>query len=235
MTALIESRPPMQGQQHSYSISPPRGVGCQIRWLINNRAVALGDKVGGLEVKGFGASGSMTVEVIGPVSWTEVEAQIDCPEMPTAHAGPMLVGTGMRDRCDEEPCKSDRQAYIRDALAALDAARNLSVACFGYKLLLAAVLIVLILWVIVLAAALVCHAALLFPTLCFVLDAFLAALSAGLAFASVKLARASKELLATQRQCAFAKAWMKAGYVRMQSDCPRECWLPEVKVDDCGC
>jgi hypothetical protein len=119
-------------------------------------------------------------------------------------------------------------------MAAIDAARDMSVVCFGYKLVLSAFLFALILWIVVLAAALVCHATLLFPTLCFILDAFLAALSAGLAFSSVKVARARTELLATQRRCAFAEAWMKAGYVRMQADCPRECWLPEVKVD-CGC
>lgn len=234
MTALIESRPPMQGQQHSYSISPALGVGCQITWLINNRPVALRDQVGGLEVKGFGASGSMTVKVIGPVSQTEVEAQIQCPEMPVAHAGPMFAGTGMRDRCAEDPCKSGRQAFIDTAMAAIDAGRDLSIACFGYKLVLFAFFIALIVWTIVLAAALVCHATLLFPVLCFVLDAFLVALSAGLAFVSVKVAQARRELLATQRRCAMVEAWMKASYVRMQADCPRECWIPEVKVD-CGC
>lgn len=94
MPTLTESRPPQLHQQHSYRMNPPTPVGCEVVWSINGENVALGSTVGGLSVKGFGASGEMTVEVEGDVSNTEVTATLRCPGAQPDPAGPMAVGTG---------------------------------------------------------------------------------------------------------------------------------------------
>lgn len=97
MTTMTESRPPARGQQHSYVLDPPPEPHCRVRWLIGGREVARGETVGGLEVKGFGASGQMTVEVVGDASATTVTAKIHCGGDPET-VGPMPVGSGSWER-----------------------------------------------------------------------------------------------------------------------------------------
>lgn len=94
MTTMQESRPPQPGQQHSYKLNPPTPVGCEVQWMINDQPVNLDSELGGLDVKGFGASGEMTVEVTGDISSTTVTAVIICPGRPPDTVGPMPVGTG---------------------------------------------------------------------------------------------------------------------------------------------
>ncbi len=119
MAKISESRPPVLGQQHTYTITPGPDPGCRVTFLINGQPVNIRAEVGGLKVVGFSA-GSMTVGVTGNFGGTTVEGRIDCPERPTIHAGPIVVGSGSYDNCDQEPCKSLRQKYINAAMLAVD-------------------------------------------------------------------------------------------------------------------
>lgn len=94
MASLSESRPPALHRQHSYKLTPPTPVGCEVTWSINGQNVTLGSSVGGLSVKGLGAAGEMTVEVEDDVSQTEVTATIRCPGAAPQAVGPMPVGSG---------------------------------------------------------------------------------------------------------------------------------------------
>lgn len=93
MTTLRESRPPLLGRQHSYKLVPAPAPGCEVRWLIDGEDVTVDSEVGGLEVKGIGASGEITVEVTDDTSDTSVTAVITCGANREV-VGPMLVGTG---------------------------------------------------------------------------------------------------------------------------------------------
>lgn len=96
MPTLTESRTPALHQQHSYKMNPPTPVGCEVIWSINGQNVGVGSNVGGLSVKGFAASGEMTVEVEGDISNTEVSARLTCPGVaPDIVVGPMPVGAGV--------------------------------------------------------------------------------------------------------------------------------------------
>lgn len=95
MPTLTESRTPALHQQHSYKMNPPTPVGCEVSWSINGKNVTVGSNVGGLSVKGFAASGEMTVEVEGDTSNTEVSVRLLCPGVAPAIAGPMAVGAGV--------------------------------------------------------------------------------------------------------------------------------------------
>src|SRR5262245_4656200 len=123
------------GQQHSYSIEPKPRTGCRVSYVIDGRTVNTRDQVGGLRVVGFTADGGMTVEVVGNTTWTLVEARIDCPEMPTIVAGPLQVGSGSRDTCEEEPCKDSRELYIKMALDGLETEKAVTLRCRLYKFL----------------------------------------------------------------------------------------------------
>ena len=89
MPKLNESRPPVQGEQHTYSLDPPRDPDCEVSWFIDGQPVDRGSTVGGLDVKGFGAAGTMTVEVTGSWHNTMVTASpkvkiTACPALSTA-------------------------------------------------------------------------------------------------------------------------------------------------------
>lgn len=95
MPTLQESRTPELHKQHSYKLLPPRPVGCELIWSINGQNVTVGSSVGGLSVKGIGASGEMTVEVEDDIDNTEVTATLICPGLAPAVVGPMPVGSGV--------------------------------------------------------------------------------------------------------------------------------------------
>ena len=234
MATITESRPPVLGQQHSYSISPPPSPGCIVTWFINGQQVTIRDSVGGLEVKGFGASGQMTVEVVGNTSGTTVEARTECPEQPTTVAGPIVVGSGSFNTCEQEPCKTSRQNYINSGFIAIESERALKLICGLYKLFLTAVLIVFLYFVVLLALSILCHLVLTFPTLCVAIDILLLAVFAGLTFAMARLLLLRTELQRRQRLCAIDSALLRIKYLQMQLDCPRDCWVPELKVN-CDC
>jgi hypothetical protein len=93
MTTMTESRPPQAGQQLTYILNPPLGIGCEVQWAINGQNVTLRSDVGGLKVGGFSGAGQMTVQVDGDVSQTTVTATIMCPGKPKDVVGPMEVGS----------------------------------------------------------------------------------------------------------------------------------------------
>lgn len=234
MAQITESRPPVLGQQHSYSITPPPGLECIVTWFINGQHVTLRDRVGGLEVKGFGAAGQMTVEVVGNTDGTTVEARTDCPQQPTIPAGPIVVGSGSFDTCEQEPCKTSRQNYINAGFIALESELLVKLTCGVYKLFLAAVLIVFLYFLILLALSIVCHLAFTFPTLCVAIDILLLAVFAGLTVLMTRLTLLRLELQKLQRQCETDSATLRINYLRMQLNCPPDCWVPEIKVN-CNC
>lgn len=92
MASIRQSRPPKHGQQHSYSLDPPPGPGCEVTWSIKGQSVTVGSEVGGIRVVGIGASGTMTVEVTGNTDGTTVSAVINCPNKQPESAGPVFVG-----------------------------------------------------------------------------------------------------------------------------------------------
>lgn len=94
MATITQSRPPQKGQQHSYSLNPQPGAGCEVTWSIDGQPVSVGSEVGGIRVVGIGASGTMTVEVTGGTGGTKVSAEIHCPGIPPDQAGPIDVGGG---------------------------------------------------------------------------------------------------------------------------------------------
>jgi hypothetical protein len=190
--------------------------------------------VGGLEVKGFGASGQMLVEVIGATLGTSVEARIDCPEQPFILAGPLLVGTGSFDACEEEPCKTRRQNYVNAAIKAIDSERELKLRCALYKFFVRAFLVVFLFSVILLALSILCRLVFLFPTLCVAIDIILIAVIATMTGALARLLTLRFQLHGLQRLCGLDSASLRLSYMQMQLDCPRGCWIREVKVN-CDC
>ena len=94
MADLTQSRPPQLGEQHSYTLNPQPGVGCEVVWSIDGQAVGVGDEAGGLKVVGIGASGTITVEVTDDTSDTEISAVIECPGVPPDPTGAFDVGGG---------------------------------------------------------------------------------------------------------------------------------------------
>lgn len=90
MATVTQSRPPVMGQDHSYTINPAPGVGCEVVWSINGQAVGVGSKVGGLKVEGIGASGTLSVEVTGDISKTRVSAVINCPPPAAPNPAPAI-------------------------------------------------------------------------------------------------------------------------------------------------
>lgn len=196
--------------------------------------MTVSDRVGGLEVKGLGASGQMTVEVAGDTSETTVEARINCPEQETIPVGPILVGSGSFDTCEQEPCKTSRQNYINAGFVALESEQLVKLICGVYKMFLAAVLIVFLYFIVLLALSILCHSVFTFPTLCVAIDILLLAVFAALTFAIGRLLLLRIELQKLQRQCELASARLRINYLRMQLDCPPDCWVPEIKVN-CNC
>ena len=234
MAKISESRPPVLGQQHTYTITPGPDPGCRVTFLINGQPVTLRDEVGGLKVVGFGAAGTMTVEVTGNFKGTTVEGLIDCPERPTIHAGPIVVGGGSFDNCEQEPCKSRRQAYINAAIVAIDQERFLRPLCKLYNLFRGILLILLLLLVALVALAIACAANPVFPLLCVTLNVMVAVLAAAVLAMTGFVLRYRRELYRVEIQCTILEVSMKIAYVNMVADCPRECWIPEVKVN-CNC
>ena len=235
MPSLTESRPPAQGQQHSYTMSPPPRPGCEVVWMIDGQAVSLHDEVGGLKVVGIGASGTITVEVTGDISGTRVSARVDCPNEAPVTFGPMAVGSGTWTApCEEEPCKSARAAYNDAAIAAQQERGVVDVACFAYRFYLrvAAVLTAHILLIV--AAAFLCYAQSLNPLLCQALYGIAGILYLMLAVISAQVVRSANALRLSQGVCTAKSILMQIAYLRMQRDCPAICWLPEWTVD-CSC
>lgn len=234
MAKITESRPPVLGQQHSYSILPKPSPGCRVTYVIDGRTVNLRDQVGGLRVVGFTADGGMTVETVGNTTYTIIEARIECPEMPTIVAGPIGVGSGSYDSCEQEPCKGSREIYVRAALDGLEAAQEVTVQCRLYKFFSFLVLVVFLFFVALLALFIACRALPLMAALCTAIDAALVALAAGIAAATAKLVLIRRAIYRLERLCAVHATVMAGTYLRMQRDCPRDCWAPEVKID-CVC
>jgi hypothetical protein len=75
-TAIVQSRNPALGQQHSYSLSPPPDPGCKVTWSIEGNEVTVHDDVGGLRVVGI--NGTMTVNVTGDTTGTTIKAVVKC-------------------------------------------------------------------------------------------------------------------------------------------------------------
>jgi len=205
-----------------------------VTWFINGQQVTIRDVVGGLEVKGFGAAGQMTVEVVGNTFGTTVEAHTSCPEQPTIVAGPIVVGSGSFDTCEQEPCKTRRQNYINAGFIAIESERALKLICILYKLFLVAFLIGFLYFVVILALSIACHVVFFFPALCVAIDIVLFAVVAGLGVAMLKLLMLRWEVQKVQKLCAINLAILKINYLQMKIDCPRDCWIPEIKVK-CNC
>jgi hypothetical protein len=234
MAKIFESRPPVLGQQHTYTITPGPDPGCRVTFLINRQPVNIRDEVGGLKVVGFGAAGSMTVEVTGNVAGTTVEGQIDCPERPGIHAGPIVVGSGSYDNCEQEPCKTLRQNYINAAILAIDQERLVKPLCRVYRFFLRLLWLLLVFLLLVTILALVCAANPVFPVLCVALNAIMMLLAAAVLALSIYVGLLRRALLQQEVACDLLLVSMKIAYLKMVVDCPRECWIPEVKVE-CSC
>ena len=90
MAIITQSRPPVFGEDHSYSLKPPPGPGCKVTWFIDGQEVTVGSEVGGLKVEGI--NGTMSVEVVGDIKkGMKVSAKIKCPDS-SYEAGPINVG-----------------------------------------------------------------------------------------------------------------------------------------------
>jgi hypothetical protein len=227
MPKIIESRPPVLNQQHSYSLSPGVPVGCSVVWAINGRIVGLGDQVGGLEIKGFGGAGAMTVEVVGPVAGTVIEARIACEATPQVIVGPMLVGSGIYDPCTLEPCSTARKSYLDAAKAAIDAASVIPRSCASYRRVVRLFLLLLIQTNLVFGMVIACRAMpLSVHFICAALYGLLALLGLALVCAAVMVVRLGLELDVRQMKCQLAQGKMFTLYLQMAADCPRECILP---------
>jgi hypothetical protein len=234
MPKLNESRPPVQGQQHTYSLDPTTEVGCEVSWFIDGQPVGLGSKVGELEVKGFGAAGTMTVEVTGYYYDTTVTAKIHCPEKPVAVIGPMLVGTHTWNPCEEPPCRIPRLRYQQAAAVATATANGLGFFCDAFKKGLVVFLGALGIFIPALVAVVLCQTIHLDPILC-------QALYVALAVAAVIMLWALRFFLLRLRifrermqACRKARAEMQLLYRIMLDTCPKECQHAEVTVD-CRC
>jgi hypothetical protein len=234
MAKITESRPPVMGQQHSYSIDPPPGLGCRVTFLINGQAVTIRDEVGGLRVVGFGAAGSMTVEVVGGFIGTTVTARIDCPEVPSSTAGPLEVGSGSFDNCDQEPCKSRRQSYINLAIVAIEQERAVKLFCRLYRFLLRVLLVLFLLFLLATFMVVLCQMVFFVPAVCLFFRGVFLALAAGLPLAAAMVFLLGVQVQRLQRSCGIVEAQLKTAFLNMQSDCPLECRIPEVKIN-CNC
>jgi hypothetical protein len=235
MPKIIESRPPVLNRQHTYSLSPGVPVGCSVAWAINGRIVGLSDQVGGLQVKGFGAAGAMTVEVVGPVAGTVIEARIICEATPQVIVGPMLVGSGIYDPCTLEPCSTARQNYLDAAKAALEAAKVIPAYCARYRTLVRLFVGVLIQIHLLLGILIACQS---FPAalhfICAPLKGLLLLLGVALVVLGVLVLRLRFELDFRQMVCVVAESKMFALFLQMAADCPSECRLPYTAVR-CNC
>lgn len=149
-------------------------------------------------------------------------------------AGPIVVGSGSFDTCKREPCKTSRQNYINAAFNAIESERNVKLICGLYKLFLAALLIAFLYFIVILALSISCHLVLLFPALCVAIDIVLLAVVVGLTVGVIRLWLLRWELHKLQKLCAINSAILRINYLQMQLDCPRDCWVPEVKVN-CDC
>lgn len=237
MPKLKESRRPTHGQQHTYALYPGPDPGCTVSWFINGQQVGLWDKVGGLEVKGFGAAGTMTVEVVEPDHvWhaTEVTARIRCPEEPVVTVGPMLIGSVYWDPCEQEPCGSSRRRYRERATIATDAADGLGFFCHDFRMQLVVFLPALAIFIIAAIAAVLCRTWHLDDILCLAIYSALALATVLLLWALRRTIPAMIALNARLKACKEAKAAMTEAYQEMQARCPEECRLPEVAVE-CRC
>jgi hypothetical protein len=234
MPKLNESRPPVQGQQHTYSLDPPTDVGCEVSWFIDGQPVGLGSKVGGLEVKGFGAAGTMTVEVTGSYHDTMVTAKIRCPEKPLVTVGPMLVGTHTWNPCEEPPCRIPRVRYQQAAAAATERADGLAFFCLQFRHGLLIFLATLGIFIPVLLAVLFCQTLHLDPILCQALYVALAAATILMLWALSFFGLRFRIFRERMQACREARAEMQQLYRIMLDTCPKECQLAEVTVD-CRC
>ena len=234
MPKLHESRPPDQGQQHTYSLDPGPDPGCEVTWLIDGQPVGLGSKVGGLEVKGFGAAGTMTVEVTGSYHDTMVTAKIRCPNKPLATIGPMLVGTHTWNPCDEPPSHIPRVRYLQAAASATERADGLAFFCMQLRHGLLMFLAMLGIFIPTLLAALYCHALHLDPIFCQALYVALALATIlmlwALGFFGLRVRMFRERLQACREQ----RAEMQQLYRIMLDTCPKECQPAEVIVE-CRC
>jgi hypothetical protein len=234
MPKLRESRPPDQGQQHTYSLDPGPDPGCEVSWLIDGQPVGLGSKVGGLEVKGFGAAGTMTVEVTGNFHDTTVTAKIRCPEQPLATIGPMLVGAHVWDPCEEPPCHIARVRYQQVAASAVELADGLAFFCLQFRHGLLIFLAMLGIFVPVLLAVLFCQTIHLEPIFCQALYVALAVATILMLWALGFFGLRFRIFRERMQACREARAEMQQLYRIMRDVCPKECQPPEVTVE-CRC
>jgi hypothetical protein len=233
MPKLRESRPPDQGQQHSYSLDPAPALGCEVSWFIDGQPVGLGSKVGGLEVKGFGAAG-MTVEATGNFHDTTVTAKIRCPEQPLATIGPMLVGMHVWDPCENPPCHIARVRYQQAAASAVERADGLAFFCMHFRRGLLIFLATLGVFVPVLLAVLFCHTIHLDPVFCQALYVALALATILMLWALGTFGLRFRIFRERMRACREAQAEMQLLYRIMRDVCPKECQPAEVTVE-CRC
>ena len=71
------SRNPTVGQQHTYTLTPAPGAGCNVTWKIDGQEVSPGSTIGGLRVNAMNAS-QMTVTTVGKVDATSISAKVVC-------------------------------------------------------------------------------------------------------------------------------------------------------------
>jgi hypothetical protein len=234
MPKLRESRVPDQGQQHTYSLDPPPDPGCEVSWLIDGQPVGLGSKVGGLEVKGFGAAGTMTVEVTGSFHDTMVTAKIRCPERPLATIGPMLVGTHVWNPCEEPPCRIPRLRYQQLSASAIERDKELGFFCAHFRRGLLIFLATLGVFLPALLAVLFCQTIHLDPILCQALYGALAVATILMLWALGYFGLRYRIFRERLQACRAARAEMQQMYRIMLDTCPKECQPPEVTVE-CRC
>lgn len=234
MIILTESRPPQQGRPHEVIITPAPKPGCEPLWSINGVAVEPGDTEGGLRVDRI-VGDKMIVTPVGNVENTTIEVSVNCPDGTGDSGGPLTVGGGTTDPCEQEPCKTARSVYSDAVQQALVTKTILGNLCLRAKIALVVFLLTLALFFAVIAALRLCEINTVFPTFCSTLKIALLVVTASMLSAVVWLATTLAQLYNARLDCGRDSITASTAYLNMLLKCKdRKCHLPQVKVD-CEC
>lgn len=236
MPIIKESRTPRLGQQHSYSLSPPPADDCEVIWKINGQVVSLRDETGGLRILGIGASGVVSVEVIGDISDSSISAEIHCSDLDPLIIPSMAIGaTESADPCDTPECRAAIRAYHAVLPAAIQAKKQLEAVCARVRYIRS--LLRLVFFYIGLSLVLIgfCHALNWNIVFCY---SFYVALALLLIIESVLTARyinALQDFLSARTACQEAAEIATFRYLDAAIEaCPTGCDPKEIEIS-CEC
>lgn len=78
MTSIVQSQPPVLGENHHYFFQPPLDAECSVRWRIDRLDAAEDGEDGGLKVLQMERT-MLVVKVTGDTEGTSVSAVVQCP------------------------------------------------------------------------------------------------------------------------------------------------------------